>query len=71
MGEVVFKRVISPWYHWNGMFRLSPLGRQFQKNLDILHGFTRSVIRTRKQELLVRPKHQTGEEDNEDLGEES
>jgi hypothetical protein len=69
MGEVLFKRILSPWYYWYSTFRLSPLGRQQQKNLAILHGFSRSVIRTRKQELLVISKHQTGEEDNEDLGE--
>jgi hypothetical protein len=69
MGEVVFNRAASPWYHWDSTFRLSPLGRQHQKNLAILHGFTRSVIRTRKQELLVRSREQAAEEDNEDLGE--
>jgi hypothetical protein len=69
MGDICFKRMAIPLLHWDSIFRLSPLGRQQQKNLAILHGFTRSVIRTRKQELLVRSKQQTGEEDNEVLGE--
>jgi len=70
MGEIFFRRLAQPWYHTETLFRLSPLGRQQQKVLDVLHSFTRSVIRTRKQELLVKPKHQTGQKDHEDLGEE-
>ena len=69
MGEIVFNRLGKPWYHSEFIFRLSPLSRQQQKNLDILHGLTLSVIRTRKQEMLVRSKHQNGQEDHEDLGE--
>jgi hypothetical protein len=69
MGKIFLQRTAMPLLHWDSTFRLTPIGRQHKKNLAILHGFTRSVIRTRKQELLVRSKQQTGEEDNEDLGE--
>lgn len=70
MGEILFKRLAKPWYQSEFVFRLSPLFRQQQKNLAVLHGFTRSIIRKRKQELLVRSEHKTGEENNEVLGEE-
>ena len=70
MGEIFFRRVGFPWYHSDAVYRLSPLGRKQQKNLAVLHGFTRSVIRKRKQELLVTSKHQTEQEDHEVLGEE-
>jgi len=70
MGENFFKRIGTPWYYSEAVYRLSPLGRKQQKNLAILHGLTRSVIRRRKQEMLVRSKHQNGEEeDHEVLGE--
>jgi hypothetical protein len=70
MGENFFRRASKPWFQSDIIFRLSPLGRQQQKDLDILHGLTWSVIRTRKQELLEGSKHLTGDEDNEVLGEE-
>jgi hypothetical protein len=70
MGEMFFRRASKPWFQLDIIFRLSPLGRQQQKDLDILHGLTWSVIRTRKQELLEGSKHLTGDEDHEVLGEE-
>jgi cytochrome P450 family 4 len=69
MGEMFFRRASKPWFQSDIIFSLSPLGRQQQKDLDILHGFTWSIIRTRKQELLERSKHLTANEDLEVLGE--
>jgi len=70
MGGIFFRRIGTPFFHSETIFSLSPLGRQQRKDLAVLHGLTRSVIRRRKQELLVRSEHQTGKEDYEDLGEE-
>jgi hypothetical protein len=70
MGEIFFRRTAKPWYSSDILYLLSPLGRKQRQDLAVLHGLTRSVIRTRKQELLVRSKDQNGEEDHEGLGEE-
>jgi cytochrome P450 family 4 len=70
MGQIFFRRSGTPWLYSDNVFRLLPLGKQQQKDLDILHGLTRSVIRKRKQELLVQSKFQIRQEDHEDLGEE-
>jgi hypothetical protein len=69
MGDNFFRRASKPWYHSDIIFRLSPLGRQQQKDLNILHGLTCSVIQTRKEEMQRRSNNQTEQEDHEDLGE--
>ncbi|CAL1279535.1 unnamed protein product [Larinioides sclopetarius] len=47
-----FERMQSPWY-WNDfLFKISPFGRKYFKNVDIVHGFTRQVISEKKEELM-------------------
>jgi hypothetical protein len=70
MGHIFFRRSFVPLYHSEILYSLSPLGREQQKILALLHGLTRSVIRKRKQEFLLKSKHEIGQEDHEDLGEE-
>jgi hypothetical protein len=68
--DILLNRHRKPWYQSDTMFRLWPLGRKQQKNPNILHSLTRSDIGTKKQELLIRSKHQNGEEYRKVLSEE-
>ncbi|XP_069704256.1 cytochrome P450 4C1-like isoform X2 [Periplaneta americana] len=49
MADVVFQRMTHPWLYLDFMFRLSSWGRIQKKNLAVLHGFTNSVIKARRQ----------------------
>ncbi|KAF0288563.1 Cytochrome P450 4C1 [Amphibalanus amphitrite] len=51
MGEVVFFRFMRPWLRNDLVFRLSSLYKVQKDSLKLLHGFTDSVIRTRREEL--------------------
>ncbi|GFV34464.1 cytochrome P450 4C1 [Trichonephila clavipes] len=52
--EWVFERMQRPWL-WNDfMFKISPFGRRFAKNVAIVHDFTNKVISEKKKELLKR-----------------
>jgi hypothetical protein len=41
-----------PWLHLDSTFALSSLGRLQRKCLKVLHGMTRRVIRSRKEQVL-------------------
>ncbi|KFM74410.1 Cytochrome P450 4V2, partial [Stegodyphus mimosarum] len=50
--NAVFERMQSPWLWPNFLFKISPLGRKFKKNLSILQDFTNAVIAEKKKEKL-------------------
>ncbi|XP_077969274.1 uncharacterized protein LOC120344841 [Styela clava] len=47
VNEAIQERQKSPWLWPNFIFKLSWSGRQYYKNLKILHNFTRSVLKDR------------------------
>ena len=49
--DLIFLRQRSPWLFNDFLFRLSPYYAEWKRSLEILHGFTRSVIRERKAEF--------------------
>ncbi|CAK9799487.1 Cytochrome P450 4C1 [Anthophora quadrimaculata] len=49
MGEVLLYRFVRPWFMFDFVFNLVPQGWRQAKLLKILHGFTRQIIRERKE----------------------
>nr|AVL92870.1 CYP450 [Locusta migratoria] len=59
-GEVIMKRAREPWLRSDFIFRRSSAGRQFYKDLEIMHGFTKKIIRERKlSRQSMKPKTMT------------
>ncbi|KAH0534611.1 hypothetical protein KQX54_005863 [Cotesia glomerata] len=48
-GETFIYRSFRPWLRSEFLFKLTSKGRQYQKNLKVLHGFTKKIIEKRKQ----------------------
>ncbi|XP_049938560.1 cytochrome P450 4C1-like isoform X7 [Schistocerca serialis cubense] len=48
ISELTIKRMIKPWLHTEFIFKRSSTGKEFYKQLNILHSFTKKVIRERK-----------------------
>ncbi|XP_055925169.1 cytochrome P450 4C1-like [Argiope bruennichi] len=52
LGDFFNQRFIRPWLWSDALFRISSLGRKFDRDLSILHNFTEKVIREKKNERL-------------------
>ncbi|XP_011637638.1 cytochrome P450 4C1-like isoform X3 [Pogonomyrmex barbatus] len=48
MGEIILYRLIRPWFVFDTIFALTPMGRKQIKCLKILHEFTEKIIAERK-----------------------
>nr|AVL92873.1 CYP450 [Locusta migratoria] len=48
IGELTIKRILIPWLQNDFFFRMSDSGKEYYKKLEILHDFTRKVIRDKK-----------------------
>ncbi|XP_071042776.1 cytochrome P450 4V2-like [Parasteatoda tepidariorum] len=52
IGTLVLIRIFKPWLYPEFIFRISPTGREFYKNVDIIHRFTRKVIKQKKSKMI-------------------
>ncbi|XP_022909912.1 cytochrome P450 4C1-like [Onthophagus taurus] len=64
--ELIINRLFTPWYHSN-LYYLFPEGREFQRHLKILHGFTTKVIADRKKILQENPSNKISSSSNDVL----
>ena len=58
--QIVHMRQKSPWLWPDCLFKVSPLGREYQRCLAILHGFTAKVIRQRRRRQASTANKKTG-----------
>ncbi|CAL1300623.1 unnamed protein product [Larinioides sclopetarius] len=52
LGDFFNQRAVRPWLWFDILFKISSLGRKFDRDLSILHNFTEKVIRKKKNERL-------------------
>nr|XP_015929387.2 cytochrome P450 4C1-like [Parasteatoda tepidariorum] len=52
IGDIFLFRILRPWLYPDFIFKITPSGRQFFKNVDVIHRFTRKVIREKKSEMV-------------------
>lgn len=48
MTELVFHRFLTPWLHSDFIYKRTAVGKHHQKQLEILHGFTSTVIEEKR-----------------------
>ncbi|XP_055594967.1 cytochrome P450 4C1-like [Uranotaenia lowii] len=51
LSELFLERLIRPWIHSDFMFKRSKYGKEHKKALDMVHNYTKKVIRDRKDTL--------------------
>lgn len=67
LGHVVYQRFINVAYFVDFMFKLTPLSKVHDKYLNLVHSFTKSVIKERKEYInKYGMKFDEPAEDNED-----
>lgn len=64
----MFLRAFMPWLHLDSTFALSSLGRLQKKYLKVLHGMTKRVIRSRKEQILNNIETDPGQTDPDSTG---
>nr|AVL92834.1 CYP450 [Locusta migratoria] len=48
ISALTLKRIVSPWLHSEFIFRRTGAGKEYYKHLDIVHSFTKKVIKQRQ-----------------------
>ena len=66
-GEIFAERSTAPWMWYPILFDNSRIGKEFYAQIKILHEFTRSVVRKRKEELIG-PKNGLSDPENRSNG---
>lgn len=66
IATLTVERNFSPWHHPDFIYFKTKKGREYQKNLDIVQGFTKKVIQERQQERKNQKKN--FKTSNEDFG---
>ncbi|XP_023239640.1 cytochrome P450 4C1-like isoform X2 [Centruroides sculpturatus] len=56
ISSCVLQWFTKPWYWFSPIFNLSPLGRKFNKGIEVVHQFDRKVIREKKEMFLEQMK---------------
>ncbi|XP_071042489.1 cytochrome P450 4V2-like isoform X2 [Parasteatoda tepidariorum] len=56
IGAIFLVRILKPWLYPDFIFRITSSGRQFYKNVDLVHSFTKKVINKKKSEMIENNK---------------
>nr|ALX81392.1 cytochrome P450 [Liposcelis entomophila] len=69
MSQIFQIRQLTPYLHWDWIFKITSTGREHEKWLKVLHGFTKRVIQERKKAYKENQKLKNSEVEFSDVGE--